>query len=601
VNLSRRLMVNAPRYGILVDEETKNRCTTEVIFNALAPIRLKDKQRPVPIFQPMKKDAAMHIGLTPKRRIRFPWYDHPFGGASTSRSSHGPSPQQLNVIHLCSVKTWNGISKVQGLLGGTFQAKMHQGEQALSLTAQTVKAPSGSPFASGGVVVLEGPSGMGRQELAEHIVVHSAMRFIMLPVFGTMGPRPGDSVRLAVELVRSTLGVFRCLKGDQPTNAAAPFVEEDDYQALMKVVPDGYQGSLQVLKEPLLDQAVSSKSSEVLKAALGIVGVLLKSLVKQVAVVLVLSFEFGTSLFPKALEDGAIFWSAVATLYESLKDSMSSHKPLVMMLLCRSADEANAAVKAAQASSSFVQLSGLSEENILSYMSNYLKVQENMVPQLLRQFVANITLGNPHYIRDTIDQLMEHHIQVNLGANKQVRSLECKDLDKINIINTWQHTAMVGNTFCKLESLDPLEAAVLKMSTCFVGSFTLADLAASICSRWSNATHFDFLRLFQALRNLVADNHIDVVEGPPAPADNGHRGSQCRAFGNIQYYQMNNLLIRAVGSSMVLEAQKKSVKRQALIDRALARELPRRMEVVASKRNVQHIPWYYEQAFRRMP
>merc|ERR1712113_1251832 len=133
------------------------------------------------------------------------------------------------------------------------------------------------------------------------------------------------------------------------------------------------------------------------------------------------------------------------------------------------------------------------------------------VPQALRQFVAKVTLGNPLYIRETIDQLLENNLQVNLGANKQPRSLECKDIDKINIA-AWQHTAMVGGTVCLLESLDPLEAAVLKMSTCFIGTFTLPDLAASTCSRWADATHFDFLRLFKAIRKLVESNIIEAID-----------------------------------------------------------------------------------------
>merc|ERR1711972_183371 len=216
------------------------------------------------------------------------------------------------------------------------------------------------------------------------------------------------------------------------------------------------------------------------------------------------------------------------------------------MILCRDADESNPAVMAAQESGCFLHLSGLTEENILEYMSNYLNVQEQMVPQALRQFVAKVTLGNPLYIRETIDQLQENHIQVNLGANKQPRSLECEDIDKINIA-AWQHTAMVGGTVCLLESLDPLEAAVLKMSTCFIGTFTLPDLAASICSRWADATHFDFLRLFKAIRKLVESNIIEAVNDD----EQGGEGDKTdMEMGKTQYFQTQNMLIRAVGGAM---------------------------------------------------
>lgn len=70
-------------------------------------------------------------------------------------------------------------------------------------TVGRAKAPSGSPFADGGLVVIEGATGTGKIELAEHITAHCATQFQMLPVFGTMGPRPGESTRMAIELLRS--------------------------------------------------------------------------------------------------------------------------------------------------------------------------------------------------------------------------------------------------------------------------------------------------------------------------------------------------------------------------------------------------------------
>jgi hypothetical protein len=271
-----------------------------------------------------------------------------------------------------------------------------------------------------------------------------------------------------------------------------------------------------------------------------------------------------------------------------------------------------------------------------------------MVPQKLRMFVAKVTLGNPLHIRETIEQLRQNHIQIDWGANKQPRRLTCQDIELYHV-SQWQHTSMVGDTVCLLESLDPLEAAVLKMSTCFQAEFTLPDLAASLCSRWADATHFDLLRLLKAITKLVERNIIEAVdqanvaieirENSMAPRQSvtsnsekrrnsvemaaqmissigksneagGRRNDQGgrrkgpaqeeRSFGHTQYFRMQNLLIRAVGSAMVLEAQKKAVKRQALIERVLHRDLPGRMKVLAIKQKAQHIPWYYEQAFRRM-
>merc|ERR1719277_2556702 len=97
---------------------------------------------------------------------------------------------QLNVQQLCSVRSWAGIVRVQEMLGGTFNRALHTSEQVVQTNAPpTAKAPVGSPFVEGGVVVVEAQTGMGKVELAEHIVIYAAVKLLPLPVFGSMGPR----------------------------------------------------------------------------------------------------------------------------------------------------------------------------------------------------------------------------------------------------------------------------------------------------------------------------------------------------------------------------------------------------------------------------
>lgn len=585
VNLASRLMKRAPRMGILCDENTKNKATAEIVFNALTPIEAKGTNDgdTVPVFQPVLKEPASQIGLTKEARIRFPWYDHPFGGGGGGAQDGASRVQQL-----CSVRTWSGIVKVQSLLGGSFDRSMHSKDQTINTnTATTAKPPEGSPFAEGGSLVIEGPTGMGKIELAEHIVTHCAVRFRMLPVFGTMGPRPGGSIRMGVELLRSTLGVFRHFD---------PSLPSDDSMALSKLVASSKTERLPLLREALCDQTIKDKSSAILDSALDVVSMLLQDLKKSTtSIILVLQYEFGTSSINKTTEDQKIFWKVVDD-FTNLVKNKDGH-PAVMMILCRDADMTRPAVKLSQESDSFLHLSGLTDENILEYMCNYLGVPDQMVPHNLRQFIAKVTLGNPEYIRQTLDQLKdEQEVQIDFSANRQPRNVACQNLDKVNL-SAWGHTEMVGRTVCLLESLDPLEGAVLKMSTCFLGPFTLPDLAASNCSPWAGAAHFDFLRLFKALHELVRQNIIEKVDPPKQHSQGSPREN---AFGTTQHFQCTNLLIRSVGGSMVLEVQRKSVKRQALIDRALSHELPARLEKVANLKSLQHIPWYYEQAFRRM-
>jgi len=601
VNLSARLMSNAPPLGIYCDDKTKLRSTTEIIFNALAPIKVKGKANPIPIFQPVKKEINTAIGLTSTGKISFPWHQNAFGGVSAGGLSVGEF--QEGVVRLCTIKSWQGIAKASELLCGGFRKEMHQ-DQVLQMPAAG-QPPKEGPFRDGGVMVIEGPTGIGKIEVAEHCVTHAAVTFRTFPVFGTMGPRPGDSVRLGCELLRSTIGIFRWASQSAGNNPGNPALPADDFEALKQLVPKKISGRLPLLQQVLVkDKADLSKerSKELLEVSLTVVIELLSQFAEKESVVMVLQFEYGTSLFPKNSEDQSIFWETVATLYEQfIEKPTSTSKPRVMMLVCRGSNSKNPAVAHAAKNCTLLSMQGLDEANISEYMSSYLNLPDsdtNLIPSPLRFFVSQVTLGNPLYIRETIDQLREHHIQVNQGAGGQIRNVECKDIDKVNVSH-WGHTAMVGNTVCLLEALDPLEAAVLKMSTCFAGPFTLGDLAASTCSRWADSTYFDFLRLFQAIRKLVESEIIDAV-APPQDDLRAEAAAQSTSARKLQYFQTQNVLIRSVGGAMVLEAQKKSVKRQALIDRALSRELPAKMAILAIKRSAQHIPWYYEQAFRRM-
>eukprot|EP00933_Yihiella_yeosuensis_P001502 TRINITY_DN10247_c0_g1_i1.p1 TRINITY_DN10247_c0_g1~~TRINITY_DN10247_c0_g1_i1.p1 ORF type:complete len:1054 (+),score=233.58 TRINITY_DN10247_c0_g1_i1:70-3231(+) len=599
VNLSARLMSHAQPNGILTDEVTKSRATTEIIFNALAPIHVKGKSAVIQIFQPMKKDASLKMGLTIERKMRLPWHFNAFGGLSAaSGGGNSAAMMQAGVVRICNIKTWSGINKATSMLGGAFDKNLHS-DQPLDIDGPKMSAPDGSPFKEGGCVVIDGPTGMGKIELAEHLVTHACANLRMFPVFGTMGPRPGDSLRLGTEMLRSLLGVYRVAK---PVKEAIPL---DDFEALKILVPEGKRGNFTLVQEAMRSKGhemTADRAAEFLSSALEILIHLMTQLAQKEAVSMTMQFEYGSSLFPERNNDRQIFWKAVNTIYnEFVVKQPKGGLPRVLVILAKDIEPKSPAVINAIEKGSHIQLDGLTEADANEYMASYLDLPDSdLVPSPLRVFVFTVTLGNPLYIRETIDQLREHHIQVNQHANGTVRNVEVQDIDKINV-SQWGHTAMVGSTVCLLESLDPLEAAVLKMSTCFLGPFTLPDLAASTCSRWADSTHFDFLRLFQAIKKLVANKVIDEVSAPEV--DSGLRaaaGGKETAAVQQKYFETKGVLIRSVGGAMVLEAQKKSVKRQALIDRALSRELPDRMQILLVKKSAQHIPWYYEQAFRRM-
>merc|ERR1719284_494940 len=106
-------------------------------------------------------------------------------------------------------------------------------------------------------------------------------------------------------------------------------------------------------------------------------------------------------------------------------------------------------------SDGLVQLSPLRDDNILELMAKHLQLAQSKIPESLHRFVAKITRGNALFIRETIDQLLEHgHISiVKDGRNPPVpESMKyTTDLESINIAD-WANTAMVGGTICLLES-----------------------------------------------------------------------------------------------------------------------------------------------------
>eukprot|EP00811_Abedinium_folium_P001451 NODE_11326_length_1294_cov_4.569837.p1 GENE.NODE_11326_length_1294_cov_4.569837~~NODE_11326_length_1294_cov_4.569837.p1 ORF type:complete len:383 (-),score=54.54 NODE_11326_length_1294_cov_4.569837:144-1175(-) len=162
--------------------------------------------------------------------------------------------------------------------------------------------------------------------------------------------------------------------------------------------------------------------------------------------------------------------------------------------------------------------------------------------------------------------------QENLEVSLESKTITHASLDGIDI-STWLGTTMVSGTTRLLESLDPFEAAVAKMCACFSGPFHILDLAASSCSPWAGANFLDVLRLYKAVLDAGIIGYLPM-EGTVTSNKNLSRN---RHYGNTQFFQMTNKLIRAVGGAMLLDVQKHIIKRQALIDRVLARELPARM------------------------
>jgi len=618
VNLAARLMANAPANGILVDESTRMRCTVELSFEDLKPIKVKGKEQVVKIFRPQLGICSPHIGVGPGGKILFPWYERSLTAGASGDKEALAEVLQTNVVKLCGLPAWEGVCRVQSWLGGSYDKNLHQEPPKAPPTkpSRVETPPSNSPFASGGSVVLLGPAGLGKIELAQHAVVYAAQKYFFMPVIGTMGPRTQDLARMGAELVRSCLGAYRhaveTTLPDQESLALShllPHLESDRIASLLR---DAYEGNVQE------DVRVSSLH-ELVDLAVS----LIELLRIHVSVIIVCQLEFGTTLFDKTLGHFDCFYEVISKLFRAAEEK--TNNPVCLWTLCKSPDMNHEFIKGSLAKGWMIELQGLSEDICQEYMAAHLEVPLASIPDSVTTFVSKISLGNPLYIREALGQLLEDgHLQVDREEGTEpVVYQSTQDLETVEIA-TWSHTAMVGETMCLLESLDPLEAAVLKMSTVFSSSFSLSDLASSTCSRWSGSNFFDYLRLFHAVQDLEKRGIVEKiavtrkVEAPLLMRSHsmltGRRTSKqeqkprrstlkdnkdSSTARELQMFAMNNVLIRKVGSSMLLEAQKKKVKRQALIERALNRDLPARIDELQKKKKEPHIPWYYENILTR--
>ena len=134
---------------------------------------------------------------------------------------------------------------------------------------------------------------------------------------------------------------------------------------------------------------------------------------------------------------------------------------------------------------------------------------------------------------------------------------------------------MVGECLVEIESLDPHELAIMKMSTVFGGPFTVSDIASSTRSPWAGAHWLDNLRVFKACDALVKKGLLELY------TDERKDGFMSALHEQTPLFILRNELVRRVGSRMLLQSQKIAVKRAALMQRLLIRELTQK---IAEKR-----------------
>lgn len=152
---------------------------------------------------------------------------------------------------------------------------------------------------------------------------------------------------------------------------------------------------------------------------------------------------------------------------------------------------------------------------------------------------------------------------------------------------------MLAHANFKLAKLKVLEVHVASMASLFDGPFTAQDLAAASFSRW-RALGDDLARpLMSGLRILRAVCKL-VEVGILKKVDGDEKASGFSAPENCEVFQFQDRLLQIVLRSSVPAGERNVVRRQALVNRRLTKDLPERVEEARKKKAAPHIPWYYQ-------
>jgi class 3 adenylate cyclase len=610
VNLAARLMQLGKPNAVVVDTTTYEQTRDEFEYRILDPVVLKGKGGQVPIFQPVSVSVKA-VEVVDKGRKKSLAPRQVMSGLSTDP--------------LCACRGWSGLTETQNILkgsnvllsGGTVVIAGQSGLGRDQL-AQTIVSAVGNKYSNYKKLFASDfgiPSERCRPvvELLESAL---AQNISSSPKIDQLSQLTGVSTETLIEsgfgvnsetnlievpkLAKDTTRLFESSvsqlsfdeESDESKKKTAPHISIGN----SVLSPSGGRGATRrftalmradgkILSDTSPEAAkVTASEEEILEyCALAV-----KQILESDPVVIVLKSARGTSLFN--VGSNSIFWA----LFERLKNlSVSdSPNPLIVVLMCRRAKEV-VADDVESPGVHVVPLRPLPRECIEEYVGRLLGISlENTtaIPFELLDFVEDLTQGNPMYIRETLEQLQSRNI-ISVSPSGQVSVLH--SLASINLTE-WSHTSMVGRVVCQLEALAPQEAAVVKMASVFEGPFSVLDLAASLKSPYSNATCFDNYRMFRTCARLVylgilhripnLTNDGLVGDGLIAPLNDMSKFPKdtdplfLESMKHIPMYILDNFLIRKVARGMILHQQALKVKRQALLFRAIHKELPARMQ-----------------------
>eukprot|EP00928_Gymnodinium_smaydae_P014524 TRINITY_DN1533_c0_g1_i4.p1 TRINITY_DN1533_c0_g1~~TRINITY_DN1533_c0_g1_i4.p1 ORF type:complete len:1571 (+),score=182.77 TRINITY_DN1533_c0_g1_i4:112-4824(+) len=616
VNLSARLMANAPDNSVLVDEATYLRSNQEVNLKRLAPIKVKGKSGSIQVFAP--DSPAVHGVVLPALRPHL------------NQRCWGKDSTNIDVrlrgtgTRLISVRMpWRARSPA---LGGSSPLLRLTRWRELHRLSQQLEGPSGL-LVRGGSLVLLGRSGIGKLELGES-VISSGLKAGLMPLFGSMRSRAEDRVRCCAELIQSCI-VALCHDGvDKDLSIACmPILSEivgNDprlFDALAHLgfevddAPPKREKSLSKLQRRALDEGMVEIAAQL---------VLRVSAAQGVMVVLRLSK--GTDIYDGLRASGcdaSLFWMLCERLNQlavgreaniARSASPTRANPVLLVVVARKFPDTTMSEyegmskvapgllfhrqlheasfgpgqSSAQAFSDHtdedayrpwvLKMDPLTEDAAVELMCHCLSLPTTnggvLVKRSLRDFIIAVSINIPVYIQECIQQM------VSVGCVKVVDGelVLVQELRTVNIAE-WVQTSMVGGTISQLESLGSAKMHIMKLATVFEGPFSPLDLAAANRILFGNVPRYlafyNQAKLLKTCEELVKHGFLERFKSEGAPAD--------RAPVRLPRWTLSNALFRRVAGSMLLNSQKLLIKRAVLIERALNVELPQRLRVAGQQ------------------
>lgn len=442
------------------------------------------------------------------------------------------------------------------------------------MAERSANAGAMGPLASGGSVILVGPDGAGALELTEYATLYALQYFSIQPVFATMGPRV-DLEQFGLELLRSLLAIVR-LKSSLSSG-----LPDDDVEAIRQLIGASAK-PMELVEEAFSGLSDDNPREPVVLKLVEAAAMIARLLLKEIGLMVVLHLDYGTNVSEKTLEMLDMFWPCLTLLSRVPYTGPDAKQfPFLLWIVCREVDETNGVFKAASGKGHVVQLTGLSESLCQSYISSLLDVQVETLSESLVSFVLKLTKGIPRDVREVITQLQAlGHLK-----DQDKKTLSHTNLDAMDL------AAIAPRNFEEarrcLDDLEPLEVAVLRMSSAFSEPFTFTDLMADVCSRWSNATRLDVFLYFHALQALKKKG---LIEASPSPG----------SAKEPQTFFISDQLLAKVASETGPKVFRRVIKRQALIERVLMKELPGRIDEIHKKRQEPRIPWFYENMLKNV-